>query len=66
MQTKAAVLRHFEDFADLRILNISSLNIIVSKRFSIGIDLTMRYNSRPPGAVETLDTKSSTSLAYRW
>ncbi|MCH9032853.1 MAG: DUF481 domain-containing protein, partial [candidate division Zixibacteria bacterium] len=44
---------HFKDFADLRILNISSLNIIVSKRFSIGFDLTMRYNSRPPDKIET-------------
>lgn len=57
---------HFADFADLRILNISSLNIIVSTRFSIGIDLTMSYNSRPPDNIETLDIKNATSLAYRW
>ncbi len=54
----------FDDFGDIRILLDSGLQIELSTRFSFFTSLNLRYDSRPPGTLKSLDIDMRNGLKF--
>ena len=52
----------FDDFADYRILSEGEITVAVTEVLSFGFGANLRYDSRPPTGVETLDVSLSNKL----
>ena len=56
----------FGDFADVRILCDTNLNVDLNRRLSLVVSFRLRYDSDPPETIEKTDTRLGTGLALRY
>lgn len=55
----------FDKFADFRALNAWTFEIKLSKKFSTGVSLLVRYDSEPPAAVKRTDWELLNTLGWQ-
>ena len=51
-------------FADYRVLWEGALNLTLTRRLTLRIDLNLRYDSEPPGGVKSYDLEITNGLSY--
>lgn len=54
----------FDDFGDIRILTDLSLNISLTRMLSLAITFSLRYDSRPPDDIVSLDTELRNGITF--
>ena len=53
-------------FNDYRVLNENFLRIILTKRLSLTVTVTLHYDSEPPDEIEKLDTRSRLGFGFKF
>jgi len=55
----------FSDFNDTRILSENHLGVILTEKFSLSINFSLRYDSKPPDNIKNLDTNTKVGLTIK-
>ncbi|CAA6810326.1 MAG: Unknown protein [uncultured Sulfurovum sp.] len=55
-----------EDLSDFRISQTVQLNTSITKQFTLGLDISHNYNSKPYKQIEKSDTESMVNLKYKF
>lgn len=66
LSNTAYVQPRVDDLADVRVLDEARIAATVTKVLSLGTDLVVRHDSRPPAGVFTTDVRLGMSAQLRW
>ena len=55
----------FDDFSDVRILSENHLAVTLTKKLSLSLNFSLRYDSKPPDGIKNLDTNTKFGLTVK-